>query len=93
MAVSLTAELELVISWNLIALPIQPAAAFTASTMAEDINNQGGEVTQVFWWNALAGAWDFWLVDLSYGTDFVIELGQGYLLNNSSPAVWQIQGN
>ena len=93
MAVSLTAELELVISWNLIALPIQPAAAFTASTMAEDINNQGGEVTQVFWWNALAGAWDFYLVDTGYGTNIVIEMSEGYLLKNGSASIRTIQGN
>jgi len=93
MTVSLTAELELVISWNLIALPILPATTFTASTMAADINAQGGDITQVFWWNALAGTWDFWLVELSYGTDFAIEMGEGYLLGNVGSVVWQIQAD
>jgi len=90
MTVSLTAELELVISWNLIALPVLPATTFTASTMAADINAQGGAITQVFWWNALAGTWDFWLVDLSYGTDFTIEMGEGYLLSNGTAVTWEI---
>ena len=86
-------EVPLVDGWNLIALPVQPATAYTASTLAADINDQGGGITQVFWWNALAGTWDFWLVDLSYGTDFDVELGEGYLLNNGAPVTWTIQGN
>jgi len=93
MSVSLTAEVELVMSWNLIALPIQSATSFTASTMAADMNDQGGAITQVFWWNALAGTWDFYLVDSQYGTDFTIELGQGYLLNSTAGSTWTIQGD
>jgi hypothetical protein len=58
--------------------------------MASEINGQGGVVSQVFWWNAAAGGWDFYLVDAQYGTDFAIELGEGYLLNNSTPVSWAV---
>lgn len=51
-------------------------------------NAQGDDVTQVFWWDTYAGSWDFWLVDIQYGTNFPIELGQGYLLNTSTAATW-----
>jgi len=91
--VSLSAEVVLVDGWNLIALPIDPATSYTASTMAAEINGQGGGVSQVFWWNAAAGSWDFYLVDAEYGTDFDIEMGEGYLLNNSTPVNWQVPGN
>jgi len=37
--------------------------------------------------------WDFWLVDVQYGTDFNIEPGEGYLLKNGAPATWTIPGN
>jgi|GEM_PF-1476033 len=91
--VSLAAELSLVDGWNLIALPVEPATAYTAGTMAADINGQGGSVSQVFWWNAAAGNWDFYLVDAQYGTNFSIEMGQGYLLKNSGPIKWAVPGN
>jgi len=86
-------DVVLVDGWNLPALPVQPFAAYTASTMAAEINAQGGNVTEVFWWNAPAGTWDFWLVDVQYGTDFNIEPGEGYLLKNGAPATWTIPGN
>jgi len=93
MSVSLAVEVELVTSWNLIALPVQSATSFTASTMATDVNDQGGAVTQVFWWNAAGGTWDFYLVDSQYGTDFGIVLGEGYLLNSTAGSTWTIQGD
>ena len=91
--VSLSAEATLVDGWNLIGLPVEPATSLTASTMAADINSQGGGVSQVFWWNAAGGSWDFYLVDAQYGTDFTIEMGEGYLLNNSIPVSWAVAGN
>jgi len=87
-----TAHIPLVMGWNLIALPTMPVTGYTASTMADAINAQGGNVTQVFWWNGPAGSWDFWLVDIGYGTDFNIEVGEGYLLNSGTGATWAIAG-
>ena len=75
---------QLVNGWNIIALALQPYIDYTASTLADEINAQGGAVTQVFWWDANAGDWVFWLNDIQYGEDFPIELGQGYLLNNTT---------
>jgi len=86
-------QVSLVDGWNLIALPVRLAAAYTASAMAAEINGQGAAVDQVFWWNAPAGTWDFWLVDIQYGTDFAIELGEGYLVKNGNAATWVIPGN
>ena len=42
-----------------------------------------GSVSQVFHRNAAAGNRDFWLVDIEYGDDFSIALGEGYLLKSS----------
>ena len=88
-----TAEVSLVDGWNLIALPVEPATSYTASTMAEEINGQGGNITQVFWWNAQKGAWDFYMVDIGYGTDFDIEMGEGYLLKSTRESTWNIPGS
>ncbi len=93
MEVSIVAEVSLVDGWNLIALPVEPATSYTASSMAAEINTQGGHVTQVFWWNATAGSWDFYLVDIQYGTDFNVELGEGYLLLNTEASTWSIQSS
>ena len=90
MEVSIAAELSLVDGWNLAALPVEPATSYTASTMAAEINNQSGNITQVFWWNAAAGSWDFYLVDMQYGTDFSIELGEGYLLKSTTASTWTV---
>ena len=85
-------DVDLVDGWNIIGLAAQPDPAYTASAMADDIKGQGGTITEVFWWNALAGTWDFWLVDIQYGTDFDVELGEGYLLKNGAAVTWTIPG-
>ena len=90
MEVSIAAEVSLVNGWNLIALPVEPATSYTASTMAAGINNQGGNVTQVFWWNAAAGSWDFYLADIGFGPDFNVELGEGYLLKSTTASTWTV---
>jgi len=84
-------EVDLFTDYNLIALPVVPTASYTASTMAAEINNQDGDVTEVFWWNPVGGTWDFWLVDIEYGTDFDIEIGEGYLLNCDDDSTWTIR--
>lgn len=93
MEVSIAAQLTLVDGWNLIALPVEPATSYTASTAAAEINDQSGSITQVFWWNAAAGGWDFYLVDIQYGTDFDIELGEGYLFQSTTSSTWSIPGS
>ncbi|MBC8477036.1 MAG: carboxypeptidase regulatory-like domain-containing protein, partial [Dehalococcoidia bacterium] len=85
-------DVTLVDGWNIIALATEPTVGYTASTLAADINDQGGNISQVFWWNAQAGGWDFYLVDIQYGTDFNIEVGYGYLLKNTTPATWTYWG-
>ncbi len=93
MEVSIAAQVSLVDGWNLIALPVEPATSYTASTAAAEINTQGGGVTQVFWWDAAAGSWDFYLVTISYGPDFAVELGEGYLLRSTTESTWTIPGS
>jgi len=86
------ADVVLLDGWNIVALTLHPATDYTASTLAADINSQGGGVTQVFWWNAAGGTWDFYLVDSQYGSDFDIELGQGYLMKNLTSVTWTYWG-
>ena len=53
-------DVTLVDGWNIIALATEPIDGYTASTLAAEINSQGGNVTQVFRWNAGKGAWEFY---------------------------------
>ncbi len=88
-----SAEVPLVNGWNLIGLPNQPATSYTASTLAAEINTQGGNVTQILRWNAQAGRWDYYLANIGSGDDFVIELGEGYLLRSTAASTWTVPGN
>jgi len=92
LVLALTAQSYQVEGWNLFALAVEPDAPYTASTLAADINSQGGNVTQVFRWNAVAGDWAFYLVDSGYGTDFAIKLGEAYVLKNLAPVTWTYRG-
>ena len=85
-------DAELVDGWNIIGLAVEPSEAYTASTMAAEINEQSGNITQVFYWNAAAGSWDFYLVEIQYGTDFNIEVGNGYLLQSTAASTWTYWG-
>jgi hypothetical protein len=86
-------DVDLVNGWNLVGLPIEPVTRYTASTMAAEVNAQGGNVTQVFHWNANGGRWDFYLVDTQVGDDFAIELGEGYLLKSEAASTWTVVGS
>ena len=42
------------------------------------------------WWNAAAGSWDFYLVDMVFGTDFNVEFGEGHVLKSTIASTWTI---
>lgn len=83
---------QLYVGSNIIALAAEPTIAYTASTLATHINSQGGSVTEIHRWNAVAGSWDIYLVDINYGTNFPIKLGEGYLLKSVAPSIWNYVG-
>jgi len=56
-------SVNLVDDWNIFGPAALPDPAYTASTLAADINAQGGTVTEVFWWNAAAGTWPKFTTD------------------------------
>jgi len=85
-------HVELAEGWNVVSLAAEPYAGYTASTLAADINRQGGSVTEVFRWNALGGSWDTYLVESDYGRDFPIDVGYGYLLRNATAITWSYAG-
>ncbi|MDQ7778247.1 MAG: C10 family peptidase [Planctomycetota bacterium] len=82
------ASVSLAAGWNLISLPLEPLAPYSAESLAQEINAQGGLCTQVMKWNP------GWLVHpVPSGTnDFEIELGFGYFVLCSQPSTLTVTG-
>jgi len=67
-------------SWNLISVPY-PLVTYTAQSLLDDINSQGGNCTEVNRW--LNGGWDPYVYGLPFN-DFSIDANQGYFIHCSS---------
>ena len=75
--------------WNLIGLPLDPATAYTAETLGDEVNAQGANCTQVDrWYNS---AWESHVNGLPFN-DFSILLGEGYFLKCPGGGTWILQG-
>ncbi|MBI2855954.1 MAG: leucine-rich repeat domain-containing protein [Chloroflexi bacterium] len=70
--------LELVVGLNGVAVPYSPAA-YTASTLAEAVAAQGGQVDQLDLWDQSLGRWQSHKVGYSFN-NFAIESWRGYFL-------------
>jgi len=80
--------LSLKAGWNLISVPLGPDGQprfYTASSLLQAINAQGGSVTQVVRW--YAGGWQAYLAGLPLN-DFPIQPGRGYFLRATAPSTW-----
>ena len=75
--------------WNLISLPVATISGYTAQSLLDDINNQGGSCTDVDRW--LNDSWDEYS-DGAGTNNFNIEIGAGYFVKCSNPSSWTIDG-
>jgi len=74
--------------WNLVSIGVELdelGGTYTASTFAAEINEQAGEdiIKYVVRWDALglgSGLFEEYVVDSGIGTDFSINVGEGYYL-------------
>ena len=74
--------LDLNAGWNLITIPV---AGYTAESLGQDVNDQGGSATIVQHWDG--SGWETHQIGLPFG-DFSIEAGQGYFVRCDSPSTW-----
>jgi hypothetical protein len=74
-------DLALVPGWNLVGVPY-PAGSYTAQSLLDDINAQGGACTEIDRW--LNGGWDGHVDGFPFN-DFPIETDQGYFILCSGP--------
>jgi|GEM_PF-2016161 len=73
--------------WNLFGFPL--GGPFTASSLAHQMNRQGGSVTKVQGWDG--SGWKTYSVGAPFG-DFDIDEKQGYFLQAADPSPFEICG-
>jgi hypothetical protein len=71
--------IQLYKGWNLIALPINPPTPFTAQTLLDLINSQGGNATQIVRWDPITQSWIIHINNLPIN-DFKIKPDEGYFI-------------
>jgi hypothetical protein len=86
-----SAAIPLASGYNLIGLPIEPAAPgkYTAESAGQEINAQGGGVTQVIAYDSATGQF----VTHPIGTaisNFTLELGRGYFIRCAKESLWTV---
>ncbi len=70
-------------------LALQPAPAFTAQSFLNNLNGQGANCTEIDRWNN--SGWESYHLTLG-GTNFTVQPGQGYFVNCTTLANWQLTG-
>ena len=87
---NLTSSLTLQASWNLITLPLQPAAPYTPESLLLALNAQGGNCTDIDRW--VAGGWESHHLGFPFGT-FPITMGEGYFVLCTQTSTFIQQGS
>ncbi|MGQ9585403.1 MAG: beta-galactosidase [Anaerolineae bacterium] len=77
--------------WNLISLPVEPATSYTALSLLNEINAQGGSAVEVDRWMADVGDWGPYILGGPY-PNYSIELGKGYFVKCNAPSTWNVAG-
>jgi hypothetical protein len=75
--------------WNLISLALESETKFTASSLANSINQSGAEVKAIQKW--FGSGWKTYNTGAPFG-DFDIEIGKGYNLLVTKPGQWKNTG-
>jgi hypothetical protein len=82
--------LDIIPGWNLFNLPLQPITPYTAQSILDDINSQGGACSEIDNWSDSA-----WYGHLDGGSfsNFDISNGTGYFVKCSQGSSWTIEGS
>ena len=93
--VSPTVPVPLVTGFNLIGLPVRPPAPMTASGVARQVADQGGQVAQVVRWSAGSQSYVLWSAASPQANDFAVQEGEGYFVLAVTPppsGEWGVRG-
>ena len=75
--------------WNHISWPLSPQVSYTAESLCEEMNGQGGNIVEIDRWHN--GGWDGHLCGLSFN-DFEIEMGRSYFIKSNATSNWSMEG-
>jgi hypothetical protein len=82
-----TASMSLISGWNLISLPIAPAANYVAQNLLNDINIQGGTATEADRWKN--GSWEGHVNGYPFN-NFSVLTGYGYFVRTNSASTFVV---
>lgn len=71
------------LGWNLVSVPFDQV--FSAETLGESMNHQGGRVNRVMRWDG--SGWQTHLVGMPFG-NFPIRKGEGFFVKTDGPSAW-----
>ena len=75
--------------WNEISSPLSPQVSYTAESLCQEINGQGGNVVEID--RFINGGWSGHICGLPFN-DFDIEMGNGYFIKSNATSNWSIEG-
>jgi hypothetical protein len=83
-------QIDLQPSWNLISLSVEPSTPYTAESMCDEINAQGGIATIIQSWDG--SGWQAHECGQPFG-DFDIETDRGYFVYCNGASTWTMAGS
>ena len=93
--VSPTVPVPLVTGFTLIGRPVRPPAPMTASGVAGQVADQGGQVAQVVRWSAGSQSYVLWSAASPEANYFAVQEGEGYFVLAVTPppsGEWGVRG-
>ncbi len=85
-----TEQIQINDGWNLIALPVTPQTSYTAESLGQEINAQGGHCNRIMRWDG--GAWQTHLIGMPFG-NFPIGTYEGYFVLSNGFSAWTVTGD
>jgi subtilisin-like proprotein convertase family protein len=84
-----TWEIDLDASWNHISLPLAPLVAYSAESVCDEIDAQGGNTAEIDRWHN--GGWDGHICQLTFN-DYPLALASSDFIKSNTPTTWIIEG-
>ncbi|MGB0384969.1 MAG: fibronectin type III domain-containing protein [Ardenticatenaceae bacterium] len=82
-------SISLQAGWNHTSLSLEPLVGYSAQTLCDQINEQGGDAVEIDRWHN--GGWEGHVCGLPFN-DFDLVLGESYFIRSNSASNWSIAG-
>jgi len=85
-----TDQIQIKDGWNLIAFPVTPQRSYTAESLGQEINAQGGNCNRIMRWDG--GSYQTHLIGMPFG-DFPVSTREGYFVLSNGFSTWTVTGD